>query len=306
MKYLKWYDGEFLGIVGEPTHMTYEDGSKICIGDVVEAFNGNYSTKLNFIVRDKTKAYIMGLKSHTFKNGKSTSDEWCVKLYKKFNEQSKLELDGISVHTATIHDIAIKCETVDELNKTVKLMRKLNGQAPTDEKEEVMLYNHVFIHNDLVDLNMRQCHYLESKIIINYQTFIKHFDDIKLEVEIKQIDNVVLKRLIKGDKTLLGHFSFLTYPLWDSQKFATVEVATSYVEELQSKIDEINNPKLYDSLGQELHEGDEVEYMVKEAFSQGLLSGKLEMFNGKLTIDKFITLPEEIDNTKLYIRKVSK
>ena len=46
--------------------------------------------------------------------------------------------------------------------------------------------------------------------------------------------------------------------------------------------------------------------MIKEAFSQGLLSGRLEMFNGKLTIYKFITLPEEIDNTKLYIRKVSK
>ena len=46
--------------------------------------------------------------------------------------------------------------------------------------------------------------------------------------------------------------------------------------------------------------------MVKEAFSQGILNGKLEMFNGKLTIDKFITLPEEIDNTKFYIRKVSK
>ena len=75
---------------------------------------------------------------------------------------------------------------------------------------------------------------------------------------------------------------------------------------MQQKVDSINSSKLYDSLGQELHEGDEVECMVKEAFSQGILNGKLEMFNGKLTIDKFITLPEEIDNTKFYIRKVSK
>ena len=301
MKYLKWYDGEFLGIVGEPTDMTYEDGSKICIGDVItELYSDGYRSKDWAFV---TSMGVMGLCHAEFTKG--VSDSWKIIKHKKFNEHSETKLDTVSVHTATIHDITVKCATVDELNKTVKLMRKLNGQAPTDEKEEVMLYNHVFIRSDLVDLSMRQCHYLESKIIINYQTFIKHFDDTKLEVEIKQIDNVVLKRLIKGDKTLLGHFSFLTYPLWDSQKFATVEVATSYVEELQSKIDEINNPKLYDSLGQELHEGDDVEYMIKEAFSQGLLSGRLEMFNGKLTIDKFITLPEEIDNTKLYIRKVN-
>lgn len=302
MKYLKWYDGEFLGIVGETTHMTYEDGSKIHIGDVItEVCSDGYTDEDKSFV---TNIGVMGLCHMEFTKG--VSDSWKIIKHKKFNEHSETTLSTVSVHTATIHDIAVKCETVDELNKTVKLMRKLNGQAPTDEKEEVMLCNHVFIHNGLVDLSMRQCNYLESKIIINYPTFLKHFDDTKLEVEIKQIDNVVLKRLIQGDKTLLGHYSFLTYPLWDSQKFATVEVATSYVEELQSKIDEINNPKLYDSLGQELNEGDEVEYIVKEAFSQGILRGKLEMFNGKMTIDKFITLPEEIDNTKLYIRKVSK
>ena len=36
MKYLKWYNGEFLGIVGEPTNMTYSDGSTIHIGEEID------------------------------------------------------------------------------------------------------------------------------------------------------------------------------------------------------------------------------------------------------------------------------
>jgi hypothetical protein len=115
-----------------------------------------------------------------------------------------------------------------------------------------------------------------------------------------------MKRLVKGDESLLKAYIFNPYPMWTSFDCGSVGEAILYINKLQSLVDSINNPKLYDSIGQELSEGDDVEYIVKEAFSQGILKGKLEMFNGKLTIDKFITLPEEIDNTKLYIRKVVK
>ena len=45
----------------------------------------------------------------------------------------------------------------------------------------------------------------------------------KLEVEIKQIDNVVLKRLVKWDKYLLSEYGFDNYPLWHSVSFDATE-----------------------------------------------------------------------------------
>ncbi len=301
MKYLKWYNSEFLGIVGEPTDMTYEDGSNIYIGDIIEINIGNRYNVIDLLV---TKDGIVGFYGIKFINGSVTKGlTYTIKNYN--NEHLETKSENISMHEATIHDIAVKCTKVDEKFNTIKIMQRLNGEKEsTVGFSKDLLCNYITL-NDIKETKAWtevDC----KKIIIDYPTFIQHFDNTKLEVEIKQIDNVVMNRLVKGDKNLLG-YSFNCYPLWHSQNFYSIDNATKYVEELQSKINEINNPqhKYFDSLGQELHEGDDVEYMIKEAFSQGLLSGRLEMFNGKLTIDKFITLPEEIDNTKLYIRKVN-
>jgi hypothetical protein len=306
MKYLKWYNGDFLGIVGEPTDMTYEDGSVICVGDLVDINIGNEYNAIDLLV---TKNGIVGFEGYRFAKGLFSIRGWKYIILKHHNEYLETKTNNISIHEAKIHDIAVKHKTVNEKIEIIKTIQMLNGEKEDIAFRNNMEYNYVFINEfDRVD----NCPLLTlnnfNKIIIDYPTFIKHFDNTKLKVEIKQIDNVVLKRLAEGDESLLEEYNFYVYPLWNSQHLGSIEEATEYVENLQFLINSINNPKpkFYDSLAQELHEGDEVEYMVKEAFSQGILSGKLEMFNGKLTIDNFVTLPEEIDNTKFYIRKVIK
>jgi hypothetical protein len=307
MKYLKHYDGEFLGIVGEPTDMTYKDGSNICVGDVVESFRGICSTKLNFIVKDESKAYMMGLKSHTFKNGKSTHETWHIKSHKKFNEHSEHYLEEVSIHTATIHDIAVKCETIEEKFEAIKLMQKLNHEEFSLEFFAENLCNNLIFITELDKIVKTSWSVTSNKIIIDYPTFIKHFDNNKLEVEIKQIDNVVLRRVVKGNENF-SCLDFNNYPLWTIDEFSSAKDAEASIKVLQSIIYKINNPKLYlDSLGQELQDGDEIEFIIKDNFDSGIIASKIITINGNLVINfNTMILPEKIDNTKLYIRKVGK
>lgn len=303
MKYLKWYNGDFLGIVGETTDMTCEDGSNICIGDLVDINIGNRHEIIGLFVN---KDWMTGFKENKFIKGSFVVENLTYTITKHSNEYLESRTKNISIHEATIHDIAVKCEKVEEKISTVKLIQKLNGE----DENVVNFSNDLFCNYVILDsiklTNACDVGYsrLNTKIIINYPTFIKHFDNTKLEVEIKQIDNVVLKRLVKGNGNLIDGLS--KTDLWDATTHESFDSATKYINLLKERISKINNlqPKVYDSLGQELHEGDVVEYMIKEAFSQGLLNGKLEMFNGKLTIDKFIALPEEVNSTKFYIRKV--
>jgi hypothetical protein len=305
MKYLKWNNGDFLGVIGTPTDMTYSDGSTIHIGDVItELYSGGYRSKdLAFV----TTMGVMGLCHMEFANG--ASDSWKIIKHKKFNEHSEIKLDTVSIHEASIHDIAVKCDTIEEKFEAIKLMQRLNS-----EKEDVVNFSKCLLCNYIMLNGTKEtnaysdyCSELKTKIIIDYLTFIKHFNDTKLEVEIKQIDNVVLRRVVKGDANF-SCLDFNNYPLWTIDEFSSAKDAEDSIKVLQSIIYKINSPKLYlDSLGQDLHDGDEIEFIIKDNFDSGIIASKIITINGNLVINfNTMILPEEIDNTKLYVRKVVK
>jgi len=93
--------GNYYGIVGEVTEMTYKNGEPMQVGDLVELIDNRSGRNLGlrFVEKEPTSCTygIMGVHTRTFKKGKENDNIWTVELYKKLydnplNTKDKSEL----------------------------------------------------------------------------------------------------------------------------------------------------------------------------------------------------------------------
>ena len=88
-------DGKFYGTFGEATDMTYEDGSPVHTGDIVELFCDNKSYGLSLVCNNVDNYGVMGVFSRKFTNGKA--DYWRIKLVCKYYNNNKDKVGDIII-----------------------------------------------------------------------------------------------------------------------------------------------------------------------------------------------------------------
>lgn len=78
----------YYGTIGDETNFTYEDGSKMNVGDLVELIDINNNTKEeSCICKNKDNGeFVMGIAGNTIINGISEYNSWKIKLIKKYYE----------------------------------------------------------------------------------------------------------------------------------------------------------------------------------------------------------------------------
>ena len=121
------------GIVGDVTDMTYENGEVMQVGDVVKIFNDGKNTEDdNFVVKDNTAYFIMGLKGFNFKLGKHKN--WSVELIKKFYEvEDNEEFSVLKMVTRDTNKDIEKIITIDDedikiSNDVLQVLKKIVKQ----------------------------------------------------------------------------------------------------------------------------------------------------------------------------------
>lgn len=95
MKEMYSLHGKFYGTFGEATDMTYEDGSIIHTGDIVESFCDNKSYGLSLACNDGDNYGVMGVWSSRFTNGKSY--DWSIKLVCKYYNNNRDKVGNITI-----------------------------------------------------------------------------------------------------------------------------------------------------------------------------------------------------------------
>ena len=82
-------NGYCCGTIGDKTNFTYEDGSKMNVGDLVELINinNNIEKKETCICKVKDNSeFVMGIAGEKIKHGISENKTWKIKLIKKYYE----------------------------------------------------------------------------------------------------------------------------------------------------------------------------------------------------------------------------
>ena len=88
-------DGKFYGTFGEATDMTYEDGSPVHTGDIVELYKDGSIIGHRIVAHSENNYGVMGVFSRKFTNGKA--DDWRIKLVCKYYNNNKDKVGDIII-----------------------------------------------------------------------------------------------------------------------------------------------------------------------------------------------------------------
>ena len=142
-----YLDGKFYGTFGEATDMTYEDGSPVHTGDIVELFCDNKSYGLSLVCNNGDNYGVMGVFSRKFTNGKA--DDWRIKLVCKYYNNNKYKVGDIIIvdkdqfiqleggKNLTIDQIAVNGEKYIKVNDDFINIKNIKKVFTIDEDCEI-------------------------------------------------------------------------------------------------------------------------------------------------------------------------
>jgi len=141
------YEEEYYGKFGEATDMTYEDGSPVHTGDIVELFCDNKSYGHRIVAHSKYNYGVMGVFSRKFTNGKA--DDWRIKLVCKYYNNNKDKVGDIIIvdkdqfiqleggKNLTIDQIAVNGEKYIKVNDDFINIKNIKKVFTIDEDCEI-------------------------------------------------------------------------------------------------------------------------------------------------------------------------
>ena len=148
------------GIVGTPTNQTYEDGSFLCVGDIVKTTGVE---ELSVVVMDgdkKHNTFVMGFKGREVTDGILIPYDVKTTLVRKHYHTSESDYPIRSIHMKTIAEPKQPKSKLSQITVPVKVdvqpVNKPKQSSPRPIIEEDDSETYIFVGNTVVYLN-KEC-----------------------------------------------------------------------------------------------------------------------------------------------------